>query len=64
MRQHSGPVTRRVTSCPISGWGEVPTAGRVMDAARIKVDHSMGYADAFADATAVNHEATLWTGDP
>ncbi len=35
-----------------------------MDAARIKVDHSMGYADAFADATAVNHEATLWTGDP
>ena len=43
---------------------EVPTAGRVLEAARIKADHPMAYADAFAAATAAAHNATLWTGDP
>jgi len=43
---------------------EVPTAGRVLEAARIQADHPMAYADAFAAATACAHDATLWTGDP
>lgn len=44
--------------------GDVPTEGRVVEAARIKADHPMAYADAFAAATAMAHDATLWTGDP
>jgi predicted nucleic acid-binding protein len=43
---------------------EVPTPSRVMEAGRIKADHRMSYADAFAAATAAAHDATLWTGDP
>lgn len=44
--------------------GEVATEARVVEAARIKADHPMAYADAFAAATAMAHDATLWTGDP
>lgn len=43
---------------------ELPTEARVIEAARIKADHPMAYADAFAAATAMSHGATLWTGDP
>lgn len=43
---------------------ELPTADRVLQAARIKADHPMAYADAFAAATAIAHNASLWTGDP
>ena len=43
---------------------ELPSADRVLEAARIKADHPMAYADAFAAATAVSHRFTLWTGDP
>ena len=43
---------------------EPPTSRRVMEAARIKADHRMSYADCFAAATAAAHGATLWTGDP
>jgi predicted nucleic acid-binding protein len=43
---------------------ELPTAARVIEAARIKSDHPLAYADAFAAATAVAHDAVLWTGDP
>lgn len=43
---------------------ELPTQDRILDAARIKADHPMAYADAFAAATAVAHGAALWTGDP
>ena len=43
---------------------ELPSEDRVLEAARIKADHPMAYADAFAAATAVSHGATLWTGDP
>lgn len=43
---------------------ELPTARRVLEAARIKSDYAMAYADAFAAATATAHGATLWTGDP
>lgn len=43
---------------------DLPSEARVVDAARIKSDHAMAYADAFAAATAVAHDAVLWTGDP
>jgi len=43
---------------------EQPTETRVIEAARIKADHPMAFADAFAAATTVAHDATLWTGDP
>ena len=43
---------------------ELPNADRVLEAARIKADHSLAYADAFAAATASAHDAVLWTGDP
>jgi ribonuclease VapC len=43
---------------------EVPNESRVIEAARIKADHPMAYADAFGAATAIAHDATLWTGDP
>ena len=43
---------------------EVPTADRVMGAARIKAQHPLAYADAFAVATAAAHDAVLLTGDP
>lgn len=42
----------------------LPDERLVIDAARIKADHPMAYADAFAAALAVAHDATLWTGDP
>lgn len=42
----------------------LPDEHLVIDAARIKADHPMAYADAFAAALAVAHDATLWTGDP
>lgn len=42
----------------------LPDEGLVLDAARLKADHPMAYADAFGAALAVAEEATLWTGDP
>jgi len=43
---------------------ELPTEAIVFSASRIKADHPMAYADAFAAATALAHSAELWTGDP
>ncbi len=43
---------------------ESPSDRRVIEAARIKADHAMAYADAFAAATTIAHKAVLWTGDP
>ena len=43
---------------------DLPSQQRVLEAAAIKADHRMAYADAFAAATAVAHRATLLTGDP
>ena len=43
---------------------ELPNEPRIIATARIKADHPMAYADAFAAATAAAHDATLWTGDP
>lgn len=42
----------------------LPDERLVIDAARIKADHPMAYADAFAAALTVAGGATLWTGDP
>lgn len=42
---------------------EVPSAARVLEAAAIKAAHAVSYADAFAVATALAHDAVLLTGD-
>ena len=42
----------------------LPDERLVLDAARLKADHPMAYADAFAAALSIAQEATLWTGDP
>lgn len=42
----------------------LPDERMVLDAARIKADHAMAFADAFAAALAVATDATVWTGDP
>jgi predicted nucleic acid-binding protein len=42
----------------------LPDERLVIDAARIKADHPMADADAFAAALTVAGDATLWTGDP
>jgi predicted nucleic acid-binding protein len=42
----------------------LPDEHLVIDAARIKADRPMAYADAFAAALAVAANAVLWTGDP
>lgn len=43
--------------------GVLPKEVDVLAAARIKAQHPMAYADAFAAATAIDCDATLWTGD-
>lgn len=43
---------------------DLPTPQRILEAAAIKADHPLGYADAFAVATALAHDAVLLTGDP
>ena len=43
---------------------DLPSETRVLEAATIKASHAISYADAFAVATAIAHEATLVTGDP
>ncbi|CAN5579804.1 hypothetical protein BH23ACT3_BH23ACT3_08790 [soil metagenome] len=42
----------------------LPDERLVLDAAWIKADHPMAYADAFAAALAIAQHAALWTGDP
>lgn len=43
---------------------ELPTEQRVLQAALVKAEHPLAYADAFAAATALAHDAALLTGDP
>lgn len=43
---------------------DVPTTTRILQAARLKSDHPMSYADAFAVATTIACGAEIWTGDP
>ncbi len=42
----------------------LPDERLILDAARIKADQPMSYADTFAAALAVTHDAELWAGDP
>lgn len=42
----------------------LPDERLVVEAARIKADYPMAYADAFAAALTVASDATLWTCDP
>ena len=42
----------------------LPSEQLVLDAARIKADQPLAYADAFSAALAVAERAELWTGDP
>ena len=42
----------------------LPAESAILGAARIKSDHPLSFADAFAAATAIAYDATLWTGDP
>lgn len=42
----------------------VPDERAVLEAARLKSDHPIAYADAFGAALAISESATLWTGDP
>lgn len=43
---------------------EFPNEQLIRRAAALKAEHSMSYAEAFAAATALSHDAELWTGDP
>ena len=43
---------------------QLPDVQAVLEAARIKADHPMAFADAFGAALAVSEDAELWTGDP
>ncbi len=43
---------------------KLPDERLVLEAARIKADFSMAYADAFGAALAIAERARLWTGDP
>ncbi len=43
---------------------DLPTDARVLEAAHLKAGFAMAFADAFAVATAIAHDATLLTGDP
>lgn len=43
---------------------DLPAEERVLEAAAIKAAYRVSYADAFAVATALAHDAVLLTGDP
>ena len=66
IRRRQGDVKARATVRDLQDvvTAELPTERRVLEAAHIKSDYAMAYADAFAAATATAHGATLWTGDP
>jgi predicted nucleic acid-binding protein len=42
----------------------IPDRATILEAAAIKANHRMSYADAFAAATAIRLALPLWTGDP
>lgn len=63
-RHGEAPASETVADLRSAVEPELPTAERVLAAARIKSNHPLAYADAFAAATAIAHGAPLWTGDP
>jgi predicted nucleic acid-binding protein len=66
LRRSEGDVAATTTVRDLRDVVDVrlPDERAVLDAARIKADHPMAYADAFGAALAVTERATLWTGDP
>lgn len=66
LQRRVGRDAARQTIAEIRGGLEldVVSPGRVLDAAAIKAEHALSYADAFAVATALAHDAVLLTGDP
>ncbi|MBX3284107.1 MAG: type II toxin-antitoxin system VapC family toxin [Actinobacteria bacterium] len=59
-----GPASATVRDLRDIVEARLPDERLVLDAARIKADQPMSYADAFAASLAVVHDAELWTGDP
>jgi predicted nucleic acid-binding protein len=43
---------------------QLPDEQRVLQAGPIRSEFALAYADAFAAATTLAHDAELWTGDP
>jgi predicted nucleic acid-binding protein len=66
LRRSEGDVAATTTVRDLRDVVDVrlPDERAVLDAARIKADHPMAYADAFGAALAVTERAVLWTGDP
>ena len=66
VRRLHGPEAARSTVRDVRPQLELdlPDEQRVLSAATIKAEYPMAYADAFAAATALAHQATLLTGDP
>jgi predicted nucleic acid-binding protein len=60
-RREAHDVVRRLRSTLTL---DLPSERRVLEAATLKTGHRLAYADAFAIATAVAHNARLLTGDP
>ena len=66
LRRAHGPEEADRTVRDLQGQLEVEdaTGERALAAAALKADLGLPLADAFAAATAMAHEAQLWTGDP
>jgi len=64
-RAHGEAEARRtIKDLEASLQAVLPDSALVLEAARIKSEWRMSYADAFAAATATRFDAPLWTGDP
>lgn len=66
LRRRLGEDTAHITVRDVASCVDphVPNQSMILAAARIKADHRMAYADAFAAALALSLGATLWTGHP
>jgi ribonuclease VapC len=65
-KQHSASLAEswRQTAGVLPITIEVPTAGEIWDAALLKGQYPVAYADAFAAALALKYRCPLVTGDP
>ena len=65
-KQHSEKLAEswRESSRTLPATIEVPTADDIWDAALLKAQYPIAYADAFAAALALKHRCPLVTGDP
>lgn len=62
-RRGEGAGQRAVRDLQVQLDPELPSTARVLEAATVKADHRLSYADAFAAATALARDAVLLTGD-